>query len=410
MSVRVKTATIDSIQAGFCSDDILCEILIRLPPESVFRLILVSKRWLHFICSPSYRHNYTRKWRLKFSLLGFFTCNTLYLGRPRDGLRRPPSEPALSLLSTSKEGDEIKFSGILKELGYFIDSKNGLILCGRHPKTYFLWNPFTKQHYKLPRPRVYFDELCMAFLVEDHADEIMCYKVIRAKCERRLDEVKTIAIETFNPKTSTWYFSILHCSSTLSLCPWKVATVIKCVVYWFAEHGKIAIYDSGDEGKQIALLKLPGSNDFDEQVLGESFDGLLQYGWSCKSGLEIWVFEREPSECTSSNVYETNRWNRRYRLNFKIMWKMNPSVAATLHTGKKETQILSFIPQNTESVFIRTGSDIFVCDLVSQTVEVVRYQGRTPPILWDHIHSRVVPYFSPAWPTLPSRQSSVIMI
>uniref|UniRef100_A0A2P2IT67 Uncharacterized protein n=1 Tax=Rhizophora mucronata TaxID=61149 RepID=A0A2P2IT67_RHIMU len=397
--MRRKMRGIDSVHAVLSSDDIMCEILLRLPPETVFRLIVVSKRWLHFICSSSFRHNYMSQWHLKFPLLGFFVCNTLYLGRPRNGLRRPRSEPALPFLPTSKEGDDLQDSGILKELGYFIDSSNGLLLCGRHPKTYFVWNPFTKQRYKLPRPRVYFEELCMAFLFEESFDDNMCYKVIRAKCECRLEDIKTVPIETFNPKTSTWNYSTLTCSSPLSLCPWTVGTVIKGVIHWFAEHGNLAIYDPVHGERCISLIKLPDSNDFDEHILGESSNGLLQYGWSNVSVMEIWVLERE--EVASRAIYPNDaraniRWNLRYKLSFKTMWKMNPSIVTTFHTRGKETQILSFVPQNSESVFIRSGSDIFLCHLVSKMVEVVPYQGRGSSILWDH--SRVIPYFSPAWP------------
>lgn len=397
MKQKSAMTIVDSVNAALSSDDVLCEILLRLPPEFVFRSITVSKRWLHFICSSSFCHSYLNRWQMSFHLLGFFVCNNLYLGRPRNGLRRLPSEPALSLLSTSKEGDDLKFSGTLKQLGYFMDSSNGLLLCGRHPKTYFVWNPITKQQYQLPRPRVYFEALCMAFIVEDYPSDNMCYKVVRAKCD--YDAIKTVTIETFNSKTSTWNYSKLTCSSTLSLCPWTVATVIKGVIHWYAAQGNIAIYDSNHGENCIALIKLPGSNDFDEHVLGVSSDGLLQYGWSNQSGMEIWVLQNEQVGYTTTFPNEAcsnNRWNLRYKLNFKTMWKKNPTVMTTFCTRNKETQILSFLPQNSESVYIRSGSDIFLYHLVSEMVKVVRYNGRGSSILWDF--SKVVPYFMPDWP------------
>lgn len=387
----------DSVHAALAIDDILCEILLRLPENYVFRLILVSKKWLHLICSNPFRSSYHSRWREKFHLLGFFVCNFLYLGRPRDGIRRPTWEPALTLLSTCKEGDDLKFSGILKRLGFFIDSSNGLLLCGRQPMTYYVWNPITKQRYELPQPQQFYRSLCMAFIVEDSHDDVICYKVIRAKCVCKRVEVNTVSIETFSSKTTAWKQSTLTCSSNFALCPRSVATVIKGVVHWFAVQKNLAIYDPYLGLRRISLIKLPAgqlSYDYEESVLGESFDGLLQYGQSSRLGIEIWVLEKEQS--SNSSIYMSthleNRWNLRYKLRFKEMWKQNP----TFTGHSKETQILSFLHRNSESVFIRSGSNIYLYDFESRRLEVVRYQGRASSIFWDS--SRVVPYFRPSWP------------
>lgn len=387
----------DSVHAALASDDILCEILLRLPEKFVFKLILVSKKWLHLICSNSFRSSYHSRWRENVHLLGFFVCNFLYLGRPRDGFRRPPWEPALPLLSTCKEGDDLKFSGILKQLGYFIDSSNGLLLCGRHPMTYYVWNPITKQPYQLPQPQQFYRSLCMAFIIEDSHDDAICYKVIRAKCVCKPVDVNTVSIETFSSKTSTWKQSTLTCSSSFALCPRTVATVIKGVVHWFAAQRNLAIYDPYLGLRRICLIKLPAgelSYDYEESVLGESSDGLLQYGQSSTLGIEIWVLEKEQS--SNSSIYKSThsgeRWILRHKLNFRAMWKQNP----TFTEHSKESQILSFLPRNSESVFIRSGSNIFLYDFESKRLEVVHYQGRGSSISWDS--SKIVPYFRPTWP------------
>ncbi|XVF06362.1 hypothetical protein REPUB_Repub06bG0041600 [Reevesia pubescens] len=39
------------IHTALSCDDILYNILVRLPPESISKLIIVSKRWLNLICS-----------------------------------------------------------------------------------------------------------------------------------------------------------------------------------------------------------------------------------------------------------------------------------------------------------------------------------------------------------------------
>ncbi|CAI0625416.1 unnamed protein product [Linum tenue] len=382
---------VDSVGAALSSDDVLCEILIRLPPAEVFRSLLVSKRWLRFICSSGFLQFYLNRWPVSYRLLGFFVSNNLYLKRPKDGQRRPKSEPALPLLPTCKEGDDLSFSGILKQLGYLIDSSNGLLLGGRHPKSYSVWNPITNKHQKLPHPRVYFEELCMAFLVDGYPIEDMCYKVIRAKCECIIDDIKTVCIETYHSKTRTWYYSILTCSSSLALCPWMAGTVVRGVVHWYAAMGNLAIYDAQSDERRIEVIKLPGSNDYEERALGESCDGLVQYGWSNESGMEIWVLKSSDQGISSSN------WNLRYRLKFKTMWRRNlRMVAAGGCRFDKETQILSFYPKDSDSVYIRSGSEIFIYHRGTETVEPVSYHGRGSSIMWDF--SKVVPYFRPCWP------------
>jgi F-box interacting protein len=397
--MKSKRMAHDSVHAALNSDDILFEILLRLPEKSLFRLILVSKKWLHLICSYSFRSSYYSRWRESFRLLGFLVCNFLYLGRPRDGFRRPSWEPALPFLSTCKEGDDLKFSGTLKQLGYFIDSSNGLLLCGRHPMTYYVWSPITKQPYQLPQPNQFYRNLCMAFIVEESLDNVICYKVIRAKCICKPVEVNTVSIETFSSKTGAWKQSTLTCSTGFALCPRTVATVIGGVVHWFAVQKNVAIYDPTLGVRRISLVKLPAgelSYDYEESVLGESSDGLLQYGQSSKLGIEIWVLEKEQggnSSIYQNTTHQESRWNKRYKLNFRLMWKRNPTFA----DHSKESHILSFLPRNSESVFIRSGSSIFLYQLESKTLDVVHYHGRGSSISWDS--SKVAPYFKPSWPS-----------
>ncbi|CAN1271191.1 F-box protein At5g03970 [Linum perenne] len=395
MQKKSEMSAVDNVSAALSSDDILCEILIRLPPELVFRSLLVSKRWLNFICSSTFLQYYLNRWPVSYRLLGFFISNSLYLKSPKGGQRRPKTEPALPLLPTCQEGDELSDSAVLKPLGYLMDSANGLLLCGRHPKSYFVWNPITNERQELPHPRVHFDELCMAFLVDNYPVDDICYKVIRAKCESIVDDSKTVTIETYHSKTRTWYYSKLACSSALALTPWLAATVIRGVVHWYAAMGNLAIYDPQRDSRRIEVVKLPGSNDYEERALGESSDGLLQYGWSKETGMEIWVLRND--KCSSSGAKSsTFNWNLNYRLKFKTMWKRSLRVAKICRRFDKETQILSFHPKDSSSVYIRSGSEIFLYHVGTEKIEPVLYNGRGSSIMWDF--SRVVPYFRPCWP------------
>ncbi|XP_004494723.1 F-box protein At5g03970 [Cicer arietinum] len=388
----------NSVYAVLNCDDILHEILLRVPPSTISKLVLVSKRWLRIITTSSFRRSYMIQWGQDFRHLGFFVCNFLYLGRPRDGIRRPSWEPALPFLSTCKEGDDLVRSGMLKKLGYFIDSCNGVILSGIHPKIYYVYDTMTKQRYQLPEPQQFYKTLCMALIVEEYLEGDICYKVLRAKCESKPIGSNTVSVETFSSKTGKWKQSTLMCSMSFALHPRTVGMVVGGVVHWLAMWGKLAIYDPRLGDRNVALIKLPAgvlSHEHEESILGESSDGLLQYGQSNNLGLEIWMLKKEQG--VNSSIYSNcthlrYSWILRWRLNFKVIWKQIP----TLNMYFKETQILSFLPQNSKSVFIRVGWNIFLCDLETKTVEIVTYQGRGASISWES--SKVVPYFLPAWP------------
>ncbi|KAG7588566.1 F-box domain [Arabidopsis suecica] len=68
-----------SAQEVLTSDHTMCEIFLLLPPETIFKLILVSKRWLQIISNPLFRKSYIRKWKPSFHLIGFFYFSINFL-------------------------------------------------------------------------------------------------------------------------------------------------------------------------------------------------------------------------------------------------------------------------------------------------------------------------------------------
>lgn len=398
--LRGKKMVSNSVHSALACDDILTEILLRLPEKSVFKFILVSKRWLSLICNFSFRRSYEKQWGAHTRLFGFFVCNFLYIDRPQDGVRRPRHEPALPLLSTCKESDDLMSSGILRKLGYFIDYSDGLLLCGRHPRHYYVWDSVTKYRCQLPQPQKHYKYLCTAFMTEDPGEGggDIVYRVVRANCECRVNVINTISIETFSSLTWTWKQSTLVCSSDFALSPWTVGTVINGVIHWFGTYRSLAIYDPGFGERRITSIKLPVgqlTHDYEDSILGVSSDGLLQYGQSGKLGLETWVLYKEQDDSSSPYTMDAHceyQWKLRHKLNYKDMWKQNPNSGIR----SKEPQILSFIRRNSDSVFIRLGSNIYHCNIRSKTLEVVPYHCDALSIPWDFC--KVVPYFQKIWP------------
>ncbi|KAL0648776.1 hypothetical protein Bca4012_047067 [Brassica carinata] len=319
--------------------------------------------------------------------MGMRSCRLEHWGESKSEMVVVPTKVKLRTLQRQDSGDEVETSGALKKLGYYIDSSTGVLLCGRHPKAYYLWDPVTRKQHKIPRHRVHFEEVCMSLITEDCPVEGFSYKVVRGECVSYAAHSNKVRVEIYSSKTTTWGYSELACNEAVSLTPWTAGRVIKGVVYWHTTGGKVAIYDTEDEEKRIDVIKLPKTFNYDEQVLGESSDGCLQYGWSNKSVMEIWKLEK---------VGEVLEWSIQFKVNFKAMWRLNPVESARFSTRTKETQLLAFFNQNSDSVFIRCDSHICVFDTKTQRVEEVQYQGRGSSFVWDYC--KVLPYFQLSWP------------
>lgn len=81
---------------GKVDDDVLTEILLHLPPKSIFRSITVSKRWKHLVVDPFFLHTHHKRQlsRGAGALVALFPrSHDPYPPRP------PPSQPLLNILS-----------------------------------------------------------------------------------------------------------------------------------------------------------------------------------------------------------------------------------------------------------------------------------------------------------------------
>ncbi|KAL7153355.1 hypothetical protein ABFS83_04G162800 [Erythranthe nasuta] len=128
------------------NDDLLREMLVHLPPKTLFKFMTVSKKWKYLINDPTFLKFHNKKQRRRSSavagddgdrrLLALFQLTTKHLsGR----YRRRPSEPAMNILAVFPDGNP-EIMCVEKELGYFINSSKGLVLCGRHSSTYHIMN------------------------------------------------------------------------------------------------------------------------------------------------------------------------------------------------------------------------------------------------------------------------------
>ncbi|GKB96782.1 ribonuclease H-like domain-containing protein, partial [Tanacetum coccineum] len=131
------------------NDDLLTQILIRLPILCIHLFATVSKQWLRIITSPLFIKNRSQITKVD-PPVGLFVSHKRSLFEsdfvsldPRLKSKKSAMDRSFTLGST-EEADNVKI----------LQSCNGLLLCGGSglPIFYYVYNPSTNQYKKLPYP------------------------------------------------------------------------------------------------------------------------------------------------------------------------------------------------------------------------------------------------------------------
>lgn len=230
------------------SDDLLTEILIRLPPKSLFRFISVSKRWSHLIKDPLLLSSYSKlHGRDSRRLLAYFQRTFMVSRNFRD-------QP-MNILSIPGNP---KIEKLPKRFGYFVSSSNGLILNRGPRKQYQVINPVTRRSVPLPPESACSEDkysLLVGFTCEENTNELRPDYIVVRICDNQYkikDNIMRIA--TYSSRTDTWTNSELVATGTgqidylcrLSIDHQAPPFVAKGVFHWLVSSHLIGVYDPGE--------------------------------------------------------------------------------------------------------------------------------------------------------------------
>ncbi|CAK7345566.1 unnamed protein product [Dovyalis caffra] len=198
-----KQQNSSSVQAVIGNDDLLTEILFRLPARSVLKFKFVSMRWLSIISGSSFAIRHTH-----------FNPHTIssLIFKVSYYLKRPPSFRYVSLDGKSlvnNSSDFLNFDPNNAGRSYVYNSCNGLLLCSkrrgysfeRSILTDYIFNPSTRQFAILPpRPGQgnHFNRIQLAF----DPSKSPSYQVV---CTHFFNSV--IKIYVYSSDTKDWRLS-----------------------------------------------------------------------------------------------------------------------------------------------------------------------------------------------------------
>lgn len=280
------------------NDDLLTQILLRLPFKSLLRFKCVSKRWLSLISNP----------------LFYFRLN-------------PSNSPRALLAQRSLVNFEFDFIELdsnhsnppFNTLNFFnhtsvievIQSSNGLLLCGSfcrysRKQRYYICNPTTKQ-WKLLPPLTQVGETAGLYLAFD-PKKSPYYKVI---CVHQDDiSEPEYRILTYSPEIGQWRASS---TATFNL-PFDVGfyggVFWNGSVHWYTDSGPSVRFDV--EQEKIEEMPMPPTPD-------DWYRRRVKYFNESKGHLLLIEIYTPPS--TQFNVCEMKReysgWDVKYRVNLE---------------------------------------------------------------------------------------------
>ncbi|KAK6793038.1 hypothetical protein RDI58_012119 [Solanum bulbocastanum] len=309
MSVSMKSS--DKSVVELC-EDIIIEILHRLPSKSLARFVCVCKHWQKCIADPSLVYSCrSQRWSPHPYMIGFF-C------QDRDFVEEFPDIRFFFSSSKSSEVIDGSLDESVNFLGrglYIIASSNGFLLMAedlRYQRAYYVYNPAMRQHLSVPVTPTScgtFAGIGFHCKVDDPEKDVISFTIVRF--ESLYDLVSSVTIESFSSETNMWSTIdiTLDVPIRVILHRWTKSAsdgVIDGVFCWFDALSQFIFYDSVNT-RLWALQLNPEMYALDGQCLGV-LGGDLYYASCYVADITLWYLE--------SNIRSQDAvWVRKYTAN-----------------------------------------------------------------------------------------------
>ncbi|XVE90265.1 hypothetical protein DITRI_Ditri20bG0065000 [Diplodiscus trichospermus] len=293
------------------NQDLLTEILLRLPTKSLIKFKCVSKQWLSIISNPDFCLSHT----LHHQCNGFLSPTALLL---KGDCFTPPSE--FSIVPLKHYSKVPFFYYILDSDIRILQSCNGLLLCESNRPNYFICNPTTKNFRRIYCPRNSYYNSLSKFSVSLAFDPLKSpdYKIICIWESYR--EPSKFNLDIYSSKTGFWDVSITTFEVDDESIDLKDGVFCNGRIHWCGYGNEMLYFDVENECLETMPMELPTRMDAPEEFryFGESRGVLyLAVTYSMPVCLEFDVFEM---------ARDYSQWNWKKRLSLGDAVKVFPEL------------------------------------------------------------------------------------
>ncbi|XP_026437996.1 putative F-box/kelch-repeat protein At4g22430 [Papaver somniferum] len=308
------------------TDDILLEIFVYLPLNSIYKFKCLSKVWSFNLSNPNFIIKWFRINNRSLPLIQYYAITP-----PQDSaekqnplrFRKAYNELHTEFMSRNEYLFSFKFLVNQKPFQgaevYMLGTSNGLVLfvsIHHHSQVtgtdihqrYYVCNPLTQKWVSLPSPPGSpvsgFD--VSGIFCEDSTSFASCYKVVRIP--RIYSPSKQSNVDIFCSDLGVWESFQVYCDKIVvgRICGWcnfNKVVIIDGVLFWLEGWDTMLIYNlnqnNGSDGHRCTLINLPAAADDDDYnsydtILGES-EGWVCYAKTRRTGREltvsVWVLD-----------------------------------------------------------------------------------------------------------------------
>ncbi|KAF9609932.1 hypothetical protein IFM89_019335 [Coptis chinensis] len=358
----------------YFSDELIEEILIRVPAKSLVGFKCVSKRWRFLISNTKFLNKFrTRHKSLPPLVTGFF-FNYGYGKVKFHGYTNERKQADVTI--------DANLSSILGHV-YVFAAHNGLLLCKQmaqvnnfwyEKSNYLVCNLFTKQWMALPELR---------FRSHNYTARLFCYDLVDSNRLELGFKVVYIGYHNrdvgqmfiYSSETREWEESrIAH---GLGYVYHRYVTLLDESIYMYRHnYTKLRIYNLRKE--IFRFLELPTYDDFqnwDNALLGESV-GSVCYARTSRTRIVVWV------------LVGGEKWTLKHNVNCQRLVRYEfPKKSAW---DKTRLFPLAFDMLNQERILLNVNGNTVLYDMNLKKAELINNLDSEPL-------DSVIPYSLPAW-------------
>ncbi|KAL7229436.1 hypothetical protein ACSBR2_008029 [Camellia fascicularis] len=325
------------------NDDLLAEILLRLPLKSLVRSKSISKHWLSLISSPFFTRRLNPNPNLPSGLF-FHRSSRLFYDddnpspsvpkvcyAPLDNIKNPDIKPTTSL-AFFKENPNV----------YLLQSCKGLLCCcDSKLKNIYVVNPTTKQFKTLVRDNIGKVNCCLGVNLAFDPMKSPHYKVILVRDCLLLANYESIfcQIEIYSSKTSTWKLSgEPFAVRRLSIVLFSRGVFWNGSINWVSVNGN-ALYFNVDQ-EVLATIPMPPVQDAADD--DDDYHRKIRYFGESENHLNLVQFE--VSHIVAFKIYEIEKdysgWFMKYHVDLDQVSQAFPEIR---ENGKCSFSILRIV-------------------------------------------------------------------